>query len=284
MRSRSAARAMSLRIFPSPGRSSIPRRSSRAAPTSFSPPRPPGRAPPGSQTGSASPASPRCAITAWVPSRSRRSAAWVRASSTLPKICVARLRESVAEVRELQRHVELRCAQQDNRCLQVIALLAADAHLIALNARLPLELGVLHQARDFAAGVGIDTLPQHHFLLRTRERGARLPDLQAREIDAALGKPQLEDLEHLPQLKIHLRLQRDGEILELEARAGVLEIEALRELAVRLVDGVGDLVGIDLGDRIEGGHAATSQRAGAGASSSAPSAPRRPRVPVGGAV
>src|SRR5215470_3322055 len=267
MPSRSVARATSLPTCPSPGRSSIPRRSSRAIPTSFSPPRPPARGLPGSRTGSASLASPRYAIIASLPSRTRRSAASGRASSTPPKNYVGRLRGSVAEVRELQRHVELCAAQQRNRRLQVIALLAADAYFIALDARLDLELRVLHQPRDVAAGVGIDAVAQHHFLLRGRERGLRLLDLQAGKIDAALGEPQLENLEHLPKLKIHLRLQRHGEVLELEARAGVLEIEALRELAVRLVDGVGDLVGIELGHGIEGWHAFTSRRAAAAASS-----------------
>ena len=38
--------------------------------------------------------------------------------------------------------------------------------------------------------------------------------------------------------------------------AGVLEIEALRELAARLIDRIGQLVGIDLGYYVEGGHAA----------------------------
>src|SRR6516164_7371047 len=267
MRSRSVARATFLRTCPSPDRSSTPRRSSPAIPTSFSPPPPPVRARPGSQIGSASLASPRYAIIASLPSRTRRSAVSVRASSTPPKSFAGRLRGSVAEVRELQRHVELCPAQQCNRRLQVIALLAADAYLVALDARLDLELRVLHQPRDVAAGVGIDAVAQHHFLLRSRERGVRLLDLQAGKIDAALGEPQLENLEHLPKLKIHLRLQRHGEVLELEARAGVLEIEALRELAVRLVDGVGHFVGIELGHGIEGWHAVTSRRAAAAASS-----------------
>src|ERR1700746_2070077 len=188
---------MCSRTCPSPARSSISRRSSDETPTSFSSPRRPGRGPRGSRTGSASPASPRCATIAWSRSRIRRSAVSVRASSTPPRICAARLRESVAEVRELQRHFQLRPAQQRNRRLQVIALLAADAYLLALNARLDLELRVFHQARDLAAGAGVDPVAQHHFLLRTRGRGVRLLDVQTREVDAALGEPQLEDLEHL---------------------------------------------------------------------------------------
>ena len=40
-------------------------------------------------------------------------------------------------------------------------------------------------------------------------------------------------------------------ILELERGAGVLEIEALGELAARLIDGVGQFMGVDFGDYVE---------------------------------
>src|SRR6516164_8773317 len=254
MRSRSAERVTCSRISPSRARLSTPRQSSPATPTSFSRLRHRVRVRRGLPTGSVFRPSPRCVSTGWLRSRTRPSVDWVPASSTPPRICVAPLRGSVAEVRELQRHIELRAAQQSDRRLQLIALLAADAHLLALNARLNLELRVLHQSRDLPAGVRIDTVAQHHLLVRGGKCGLRLLGLQAGEIDAALGEAELQDLQHLLELKVHLRMQRDDEFLQLEACAGVLEVEALRELAVRLVDGVGDLVRIELGDGIEGGH------------------------------
>src|SRR5580700_2129849 len=254
MRWRCAARAMCSRICPSPRRWSTPKRSSRAIPTSSSPLRRRGKVPPGWPTGSASAASPRCAAAAsWV-SRIRDSAAWVRASSTPPSSCAARSRASVAEVSELQRHFELRALEQRDGRLQLVALLAADAHLVAHEARLHLELGVLDQARDLLAGVRVDAVPQHHLLVRGRERRLRLLHLEAYQVDAALGEPQLEYLQHLLELKVHLRAQRDGELVELEARSGVLEIEALRQLAARLVDGVGHFVGVELRNGIERWH------------------------------
>src|SRR6516164_3662190 len=206
MRSSCVARVTCLRTCPSRARLSIPRPSSHAIPTSFSPQRRQARVRRGSPIGSGLRVSPRYAITAWWPSRTRHSAVSVRASSTPPRSCVARSRVSVAEVRELQRYFQLRPAQQRNRRLQVIALLAADAHLVALHACLHLELRVLHQARELASSVRIDAVAQHHLLLCRGERGVGLLDVETRKIDAALGEPQLHDLEHLPQLKVHLRV------------------------------------------------------------------------------
>ena len=51
--------------------------------------------------------------------------------------------------------------------------------------------------------------------------------LEAGEVDAAFRQAQFQDLEHLLELEIHLRVQRDEKFLQLEARAGVLEIEPL---------------------------------------------------------
>src|SRR2546430_11998542 len=114
-----------------------------------------------------------------------------------PQRCTRGATLSVAEIVELQRHVELRAAQQRDRRLQLIALLAAHPHLVALQTALHLELGVLDEAHDLSAGVLIDAVPQHHFLARGREAGLRLLHLEAREVDAALGEAQLEDLQHL---------------------------------------------------------------------------------------
>src|ERR1700683_141506 len=258
MRSRSAARATSLPICPRPPRWWTRKRSAPETPTSsWRPPRR-AKAQPGSRTGNASAALRLCGRAAWWRSRIRGSAAWAPASSTPPRICAGRSRGSVAEVIELQRHLELRAAQQRDGGLQLVTLLTADAHLVALQARLHLELRVLDQALDLLARFRIDALPEQHLLARRGQRRVRILHLEAQKIDAALGKPQLQDLQHLLELKIHLRLQGDGEILLLEARPGVLEVKTLRQLAVRLVDRVGDLMSVQFGDDIERGHGGPS--------------------------
>ena len=78
--------------------------------------------------------------------------------------------------------------------------------------------------------------------MRGGEVGLRLLGLEAGDVDAALDKPQLQDVEHLLQLKVHLRVQCHHEIRRFIARAGVFEIEPLRELAIGLVDCVGHLM------------------------------------------
>src|SRR5579872_947600 len=109
---------------------------------------------------------------------------------------------SVAEVVELQRQVDLRAAQQLDRRLQIVALLAGDADLLALDAGLDLELRVLDEARYLPAGLGIDALPEEHLLTGRGEVDLGLLDVEAGEVDAALAEAQFEDLEHLLRLKI----------------------------------------------------------------------------------
>ena len=72
----------------------------------------------------------------------------------------------------------------------------------------------------------------------------RVFDFDAAQVDAALGEAQFQDLQHLLELEIHFRLEFDSELLQLEHRAGVLEVEALTELAVGLIDRVGDFMGL----------------------------------------
>ena len=62
--------------------------------------------------------------------------------------------------------------------------------------------------------------------------------------DAQRGQPVLAD-----------RAQRQHEVVLLDRRVRVLEVEAGADLALRLVDGVADLLAVDLGHDIEAGHA-----------------------------
>src|SRR5215469_13486649 len=108
---------------------------------------------------------------------------------------------SVAEVVELQRQIELRAAQQLDGRLQVVALLARHPHLLALDAGLHLELRVLDQARDLPADLGVDPLLEQHLLAGRGEVDLGVLEVQAGEIHAALAEAQLQDLEHLLELK-----------------------------------------------------------------------------------
>src|SRR5690348_3295719 len=95
---------------------------------------------------------------------------------------------SVPEIAELQRAVELGAAQQRDRRLQVVALLAGDAHFVALDARLHLEPRVLDEPGELLAGLRIDTVAQRHLLARGGEVGLRLLHVETAQVDAALGE------------------------------------------------------------------------------------------------
>ncbi len=95
----------------------------------------------------------------------------------------------------------------------------------------------------------VEALFEDHVLLGGGQVRDGIFDFDAAQVDAALGQAQLQDLQHLLELEIDFGLEFDREFLELEYRAGVLEVEALTELAVGLVDGVGDFVGVELGGR-----------------------------------
>ena len=71
----------------------------------------------------------------------------------------------------------------------------------------------------------------------------------------------LEDLDERLAAVLGRGVQLDLVALQLEARAGVLEVEAGRDLPARLVDGVAHLLHIDLGGDIEARHGAHAIKA-----------------------
>ena len=103
------------------------------------------------------------------------------------------------------------------------------------------------------ARIRVDAMAQHDVLARLGEIAHRVLLLHAAHVDAAFAEPLREDVDHLLELEFRGRLEAHGHVLflELEDRARVLEVETLRELAVRLVHGIGELVGVELGDGIE---------------------------------
>ena len=65
---------------------------------------------------------------------------------------------SVAEVFELQRQFVVAFLQQRHRHLQVVALLAGDAQLVAVDLRFDLQLGVLDGGHDLLGQLLLDAL------------------------------------------------------------------------------------------------------------------------------
>src|SRR6266480_4931284 len=156
-------------------------------------------------------------------------------------------RGSVTEVRELHGDAEVALAQKLDDRLQLVLLLARDAHLVALDGDLHPELRVLHQPDDLARLVGGDALLEVDLLLG----GAHRPRLWRAELE----RPQRHlPLRHLLAQDVGERAQVDGRVLAPHLARLVLEVEALGDLAQRLLDGVVDLLEIDAADDVEGRH------------------------------
>jgi hypothetical protein len=95
---------------------------------------------------------------------------------------------SVPEIDVLQRQLVLLLAQQRDGLLQVIALLAADAHAVAHDRGLHLELALLDRLDDLLRERGVEALAQRDALARALAGDLGLVDLQARDVDAAPGQ------------------------------------------------------------------------------------------------
>jgi hypothetical protein len=95
---------------------------------------------------------------------------------------------------------------------------------------------------------------QDHLLPRLGEVGLRVLDVDALHVHPALREALLQDVEHLLELELDLRLHHDDEFvlrIARELRTRALEVEPLRQLAVGLVDAIGHLVTVQLGNDVE---------------------------------
>ena len=100
----------------------------------------------------------------------RRRAAWTRPEA----------RVSVAEILELQRQVDVGLLQQRDRGLQVIALLAGDAQLVAVDLRFDLELGGLDGGDEFLGHGLFDALLDGDLLARAAQVLQRIGHIRQR--------------------------------------------------------------------------------------------------------
>src|ERR1700682_160614 len=94
----------------------------------------------------------------------------------------ARCAALVPEVVELEWHAELAGAQERDHRLQLVAALAGDAQLLALNGGLRLQLAVLDAVLELARHFRVDALAQRDLLLGLGEIRLRFLDLQAVDV------------------------------------------------------------------------------------------------------
>src|SRR5829696_3061611 len=154
----------------------------------------------------------------------------------------------VPEVLELQGDAEVGALEQGDDRLQVITLLRADPNGLALGlAGRALRGMLLDQLVDLAGLVARDPDLDRGHLAHAVVRGLlHVAVLQSLQGDAALDELLLEHDAQRRQPVLAHRAQREHEVLLLDRGVGVLEVEARADLPLRLVDGVADLLVIDL--------------------------------------
>ena len=161
---------------------------------------------------------------------------------------------SVAKIVELQRTFEFHAAQQCHRRLQIVALLAVDAQLVAVDLRIDLQFGILERGLDFLRQLAFDALFDRYFLPAAGEIAFDVAELQAARIDAACDQTRAQDVGHLFELKFARCGLIDEFVVKRELRFHALEVEAGSQLAIGLIDSIGEFVKVDFGDDIERGH------------------------------
>src|SRR6266496_2662110 len=100
-------------------------------------------------------------------------------------------------VRELERDAKVLRFYEGDDGLEVVAVLARDAHLLLLDRGLDPDLRVLDEADDLLGLLHGDAVLQRHALAHgAAGRGLGVLDRQRLEIDAAAVELRLEDVEH----------------------------------------------------------------------------------------
>src|SRR3989338_3215100 len=163
----------------------------------------------------------------------------------------------VHEILVLQREIGNRLLDKGDGILQIIAVLAGDAHGVALDAGLHLHLAVLEQLDNFLRQ--LDFHADLHFSgtldLVAADLIDLLADFQALDVHAALGQLAVEDVLHLAELEFVVGKHGELELGLLDTRVGTLEIEARADFLVGLLERVLDLGLVYFGNDVEAWHA-----------------------------
>src|SRR6478735_4212597 len=161
-----------------------------------------------------------------------------------------------ALVGEVQRDVEVGLAEHPLDGLEVVARLARDAQLVALDLALD-ALGplVTDQLVDLLRVLLGDALLEGRVevVLLAGEARAGLGDVEVLEADLALDEVRLHDVEHCEAALLGVGLHLDDLAGEVDGGADVLEVVAGRDLLAGAVDRVRDLLLVELADDVERG-------------------------------
>nr|WP_158496532.1 hypothetical protein [Micrococcus cohnii] len=162
-------------------------------------------------------------------------------------------RRGSAEVDELQVGVLEVLEHRDGR-LQVVAGLRGHAQLVALDGGLH-GLGALvaDQLRDLLRGGLVDALLDGGLETVLLAGGVGFAGVEGLQRDAAFNELRLEHVLHRLDAFLGGGLHEDLLAGEVDLRADALEVVALGDLLLCLVQSVGDLLTVDLADDVECG-------------------------------
>src|SRR4029453_1123499 len=161
-------------------------------------------------------------------------------------------------VRELEGDSEILVLQHRDDLLQVVAVLAGDAHLIFLDRGLHADLRVLDEAHNLLGALDRDALLERD-LLAEGAAGGLLDFAVGERLQwyTALVQARLQNVDDRFELHVVGCGRGDVGILDRHAALGAFEIVAGVDLASRLVERVRHLLHVDLArdvERVFGGH------------------------------
>ena len=162
----------------------------------------------------------------------------------------------LAVVGELQRLAVVLVAQELNHGLQRVLRSRGNTQFVGLDGHLDLELLILDVLVDLLGGRLVDTLDdmaEHaHGAARCRLRSIPRDSL---EVDAALDELGAQHVNNLFGDKVGRGVDRKELVAlrKLDRGAGILKVIALGNLARGLLEGVVDLLHVDLGHDVEAG-------------------------------
>src|ERR1044071_1193180 len=176
--------------------------------------------------------------------------------STAARSLFMELRRPV--VRKLQGDAQVFRFHESDDGLEIVAVLARHADLILLDRRLDPDLGVLDEAHDLLGLVhGNAVLERDALAQGSPRRGLRILDGERLQVDAAPVELGLEDVEDGLELHVVGGGEDEVHLLLGDLVLGPLEVVAGLDLPLGLVDGVGDLLHVELARDVEavlGGH------------------------------
>ncbi len=139
------------------------------------------------------------------------------------------------------------CRQHGNYFLQRVAVFAADSHQISLDGSLRFFLRILNQLHDIPCFFDRNALLHRDFALGGSTGGGFDRAVgQSLQRNAALHQLLLQDVIHRLQLVLVGRMQHDRVLFQFDIRLRILQIEASVDFLQCLLDGIGNLLQIDL--------------------------------------